>query len=185
METLSKPVMKFAELLNSYEFSALTPRQKVWVTTLLESGENTGTYDFIGATTTAFPEAKKRSIVVRTAQLQSHPGIKRILTIYFGRTEPEHDPFFDELKRAIRKTLKKDGYISVATHRAISFYCAKTGLNALPKEESETPTAAVPPAKFYVGQIITEKDDAGVERTARITAVDVEGNVLNFEEAAE
>jgi len=185
MKKLSTPVMKCADLISSWEFQSLTARQKIWVQILLESGEKTGTYDFIRATQTAYPDAHGRSIVVRSSQLQSHSKIKEILGVYFGRPESECDPFFSELKRAIRRSIKQDGKISTAVQRAITFYAAKTGMKALSDDAPETPTVVVPPAKFYVGQIITEKDDAGVERTARITAVDVEGNVLNFEEVAE
>lgn len=183
MKTLSKPTMRCADLLPSYEFQALSPRQKIWVQTLLESGEKTGTYDFVEATKTAYPDAHGRSIIVRSSQLQSHSKIKEILGIYFGRPEAECDPFFSELKRAIRRSIKQDGKISTAVQRAITFYAAKTGMSALPKESPEVATEeASVPAKFHVGQRITEKDSDGVSHVAEILAVDAEGRVTEWKE---
>jgi hypothetical protein len=185
---LSTRTMTLADLLPCFEFQCLTPRQRVWVETLLTSGETTGTYDTLLATRTAFPDARPRSIVVRASQVQSHLKVRRLLNIYFGRPEEGADPFFDELKKAIRKTIKRDG-ITIAVQRAISFYVAKTGMKPVPEIEPEGSAApvvvVVPPAKFVVGQRVTEKDSEGRDHTAVITEVDAAGNVLRFEEVAQ
>ena len=188
MKTLSKPTMRCADLLPSYEFQALSPRQKIWVQTLLESGEKTGTYDFVEATKTAYPDAHGRSIVVRSSQLQSHSKIKEILGIYFGRPEAECDPFFSELKRAIRRSIKQDGKISTAVQRAITFYAAKTGMSALQKEspEPEPEPEEVPvPAKCQVGDRVEEKDQDGIVHVGIVTAVDDQGNATDWSEVAQ
>jgi hypothetical protein len=183
---LSTRTMTLADLKPAFEYQCLTPRQRLFVDTLLTSGESSGTYDALLATRVAYPDARPSSVVVRASQVQSHPKVRRLLNIYFGRPEAEPDPFFDELKRAIRKTIKRDG-ITIAVQRAISFYVAKTGLQPVPGVEAEpeqpaSPTIIVPPAKFFVGQRVTEKDNAGVDHIAVILAVDAEGNVTDYEE---
>jgi hypothetical protein len=172
---LSTRTCSLADLMPSYEFQCLTPRQKFWVKTLLESGEKTGTYNFLGATAIAFPDAKNRSLVVRSSQLQSHPKVKRILNIYFGRPETEDDPFFAELKTAIRKSLKRDGGLSVATTRAISLYERLTGVNPT-KRVQEAEAEVEPEVVLTVGEIV-EQDGIRYE----VTGVDEHGTPITRE----
>jgi hypothetical protein len=118
---LSTRTMALADLLPSYEWNCMTAAQRLWVKTFLESGEQTGTFDALAATRVAYPVGK--NIVARAAQVQSHRKVKRILNIYFGRTDTESsDPFFDELKRAIRKSIRRDGGLSDNTVTVIRFY---------------------------------------------------------------
>jgi hypothetical protein len=117
---LSKRTMTLADLLPSYEWNCMTKAQQTWVRVFLESGEQTGTFDALAATRIAYPAGS--NIVGRSAQIQSHPKVKRLLAIYFGRPLNEDDPFFAELKRAIRKSIRRDGGLSDNTVTAIRFY---------------------------------------------------------------
>jgi hypothetical protein len=185
---LSTRTLSLADLKPAFEYQCLTPRQRVFIDTLLTLGESSGTYDALLATRVAFPNARPSSIVVRASQVQSHPKVKRLLNIYFGRPEVDDDPFFDELKAAIRKSIRRDGGLSVATLKAIQFYEARTGLKAVASEpepeQPATPTAAAP-AKYFVGQRITETDDAGVKHVAVIQEVNAEGMPTKWEEVAQ
>jgi hypothetical protein len=111
------------ELKTRLEYQCLLPAQKKYVESLLQSGEATGAYNFIAAAAIAYPGSarKPRSLAVRSSQMQAHKNVRRCLDLAFGRL-PE-DPVLEDLRRAIRKSIRRDGgLLSDNTLTAIRFY---------------------------------------------------------------
>jgi hypothetical protein len=116
-----------SEVINRPDFHLMTDAQKTWVRLYLLSGEVTGTFDAISATKIAFPKTSASSLPSRMCHIQSHPKVKHILRVAFGEPENEMEPMLNDLRRAIRKSIKRDGGLSETTLTAIRFYERHSG----------------------------------------------------------
>jgi hypothetical protein len=115
----------FSEIATRPDYQSLTAAQQMWMRIYLISGELTGTYDALSATKAAYPAVSANNLASRTAHVQSHSGIKHIIHVAFG--EPEPDPLLADLRRAIRKSIRRDGGLSADTTVAIKFYERQSG----------------------------------------------------------
>jgi hypothetical protein len=115
------------EIVLRPDFQGLTAAQQNWVKIYLASGELTGTYDALSATKAAYPAVSANNLASRTAHVQSHSGIKHIIHVAFGEPENEMTPMLEDLRRAIRKSIKRDGGLSADTMVAIKFYERQSG----------------------------------------------------------
>jgi hypothetical protein len=111
-----------SEIVTRPDFVLMTQAQQTWVKLYLLSGEVTGTFDAISATKIAFPKTSASSLPSRMCHIQSHPKVKHILRVAFGEPENEMEPVLNDLRRAIRKSIRRDGGLSDNTITAIKFY---------------------------------------------------------------
>jgi hypothetical protein len=126
--------LTLAELQKRIEYQCLLPAQKKFIDMLLMTGVESGTYDFLVAAGLAYPgcAGNHASLAVRSSQLQSHPRVKRVLDMAFGRKpEPPADPVMGVLRRALIKSIKHDiatlGMLSDATAKSLQVYQEQTG----------------------------------------------------------
>jgi hypothetical protein len=104
----------FAEIIASGSFAELTTPMQIWLKVFLM------TNSAIAATREAYPRTSAKSRAARACNIQSHPKIARLLRMAYG--EPEPDPLAEELRRAIRKSIRRDGGLSPDTSAAIRLY---------------------------------------------------------------
>jgi hypothetical protein len=104
----------FAKLMASADFQTLTPAMQCWLKLYL------GTGNARRATQIAYPQTSAKSRASRACNIQSHPKVKRLLRIAFGVPEP--DPLIEDLRCAIRRSIRRDHGLSPDTTAAIKFY---------------------------------------------------------------
>lgn len=164
-----------SDLVMTWEFQRLTPQQQIWVRAYLGSGETAGTFDAFAATRIAYPAAAMQNLAARSCQIQSHAKVRHLLNIYFGHPELNEvsppDRFFKQLKTAIRKSIREDGKLTVATTKAIELYRQCTGepfekrkrkaAPEAPKQVIEIPADALGEFKSDAGVIVGYRDAAG------------------------
>jgi hypothetical protein len=126
--------LTLAELQKRIEYQCLLPAQKKFIDVLLMTGTESGTFDFLVACAAAYPACVNNhaSLVVRSSQVQSHPRVRRVLDMAFGRKpETPADPVMGLLRRALIRSIKHDiatwGTISEATATALQVYQQQTG----------------------------------------------------------
>lgn len=105
-----------SEIIARSEFAAMTSAQKVWVKIFLT------TTDAVQATKIAYPRTSAKSLASRACHVQSAPKIKRLLRLAFGEPENPMEPLLNDLRRAIRLSIKRDGGLSDNTMTAIKFF---------------------------------------------------------------
>jgi hypothetical protein len=118
------------ELQTRLEYQALIPTHKIFVDVLLLKGYATGSFDFLGACLAAYPRAgaSPQMLAIRSSQVQSHPRVSRVLDLAFGRVTEKTDPVMEDLRKAIKRSIKRDcGVIGENTLTAIKFYEAQSG----------------------------------------------------------
>ncbi len=123
--THSTERVPFSEIATRPDYQSLTVAQQMWIRSYLLGGERTGTFDALNATKVAYPATSASSSASRSCHVQSHPGVKHILRVAFG--EPEPDPLLEDLRHAIRKSIRRDGGLSANTTVAIKFYERQSG----------------------------------------------------------
>jgi hypothetical protein len=122
-----------ADMKTRIEYHALLPAQRKYVDALLETGESSGTYNFLAATAVAYPSCARnpRSLLVRSSQMQSHPKVRQVLNLAFGQPQVEDADVLVTLKVALKKSIRKDiaerGVLSDATAKALQVWEHKTG----------------------------------------------------------
>jgi hypothetical protein len=119
-----------ADIQKLPEFACLIPAHQTFINVLLTRGYETGTFDFLGATAAAYPKCagNHASLAVRSSQIQVHPRVKRVLDLAFGREPEKTDPMLEDLKKAIRKSIRRDGgVIAENTLTAIRLYERQSG----------------------------------------------------------
>jgi hypothetical protein len=125
--------MTLAELQKQVEYQCLLPAQKKFIDVLLLTGAESGTFDFLAAAAVAYPNCMTNhaSLAVRSCQLQSHPRVKRVLDMAFGRKPEKTDPVMTLLRPALKKAIKHDiatlGTLSDATAKSLQVYEQQTG----------------------------------------------------------
>jgi hypothetical protein len=125
--------ISLAGMKTRIEYQSLLPAQRRYVDALLESGESSGTYNFLAATAVAYPSCARnpRSLLVRSSQMQSHPKVRQVLNLAFGQPHVEDADVLVTLKHALKKSIRKDiettGIISDATAKALQVWERKTG----------------------------------------------------------
>jgi len=121
MATVQTERIPFSEIAKLPMFQGMTVAQQTWVRLYLLSGELTGTFDALSATKTVY-KPSAASLASRACHIQSHPKVKHILRVAFGEPVNELEPVLNDLRRAIRKSIKRDGGLSDNTTQAIKFY---------------------------------------------------------------
>lgn len=133
MATQQLERVSLVDLKKRWEFAALIPAHQVFVEALLRSGEETGSYNFLGATAAAYPgsASKVQSLAVRSSQLQVHKNVRRCLDLAFGRPPVEDADVLATLKHALKKSIRNDlatlGTLSDATAASLKIWERKTG----------------------------------------------------------
>jgi hypothetical protein len=115
----------FSEIATRPDYQSLTVAQQMWIRVYLLSGERLGTYDALSATKLAYPDTSAKNLASRACHVQSHKKVRHILNIAFG--EPEPQPLLEDLRHAIRKSVRRDGGLSADTTAAIKFYERQSG----------------------------------------------------------
>jgi hypothetical protein len=118
------------ELRKTLDYAGLIPTHRIFVDVLLLRGYASGTFDFLGATLAAYPRAgaSPQMLAIRSSQVQKHPRVSRVLDLAFGRVTEKPDPVMEDLRKAIKRSIKRDaGVISENVVTAIRFYEAQSG----------------------------------------------------------
>jgi hypothetical protein len=104
----------FAAIMSRGDYGTLTPALQIWLKLYL------GTGNAVRATKVAYPRTSAKTLPSRVCHIKNHPAIRRILSAAFG--EPADDPLVSDLRRAIRKSIKRDGGLSPDTTAALKVY---------------------------------------------------------------
>ncbi len=185
---MAKPAQRFEkkhaamtldELKETSEFAALSERMKLWMATLIETG------DYTKATTTALNCKYPRTYSYST---RKWPVVRAALDKFFGKTPREM--LIEEVTAHLR--CAEPG--SVAAQRLIA-QKERLLLGGKPEvvetsadnddEVTDSAPAAKISAKFYVGQLVTERGPDGVLHTGRVLSIDADGFPGEIEEVAQ
>ena len=170
------------------EFHRCTKQQRAFVVAFLKSGDSQQAVDL------AYPSAHSRSRRSLKYQVLRAPAVVECLEIWAYRNP---DAARAHLVRTIREQLKAAepgstaaGKFAVQLERLI---LGVKGTNAAhfqdPDEDPNEPSTDSQPAveqsaapKFFVGQRVTERDQAGIEHVGIVRALDASGLPTEVEE---
>jgi len=158
--TISKEVFH-----SSKEYLSLTSGQKRWIDAFVETLDaNLSTRKAYGASDDAY-------VAMFTRKIETSPRILAALDLFFVRSPREK--FLRDLQNDIARST------GVARIEARRLFAKITGLidGALDSEPDETS-----PANFFVGQLVTQRDEMGTIHTGRVLAVDANGRPTEIEE---
>jgi hypothetical protein len=113
--------VSFETIIDRPDFQTLTSAQRVWLKVYLIAG------DAVKATRIAYPKTSAASMASRVCHVKSHPVMRKILNAAFGEPENPLEPMLGDLRRAIRKSIKRDNGLTSDTMQAIRFYERQTG----------------------------------------------------------
>ena len=97
---MSSTRLNLDQVKDTQEYSVLTGKQQLFVETYIRGGIDTGTYDPIGATLTAYTCKSRENARVMSYSLMANIRIVAVLNRHFNR-EPIEE-FVTQLDRAIR-----------------------------------------------------------------------------------
>lgn len=161
------------ELTERPEWKLLTAKQRLFVSSYLSSGMETGTYDPEFAARSAYDTSTNARIL--GYELLANPKIQAVVDLHFGPASREM--FLNRLQRRI-----ESGDLTVAQIEGIKILCAARGWTEpenLPRINGYEPKLVrVDSPDYKVGDLITQN---GVK--FRVTKVDAAtGKVLDAEE---
>jgi hypothetical protein len=163
----SKP-MTWEQLTASHVWNSLSPARKCWVTAYISNGG-----DIFAATRAAYPDATEKSSKCMAYELRKTPEILAAIDFYQG------GPSLQEQIAGVQETIRQAPAYAQADARRLlaelTGLLTKSGGKADEPREDSQPTEASFGTVFHVGQLVTERDGAGVLHTGRVTAVDSEG----------
>jgi hypothetical protein len=130
------PRLPLAELATHPEWSALTVKQRMFLSSYIQSGLDTGIYDAEFAVRSSYNVDEKNAVIL-SYELLANSKIRRVLDLHFGRTE--FDSVLADLAKIIKKSLRRDSKtgLSDATITAIKFYEKHSG-TAVPKSRKSS-----------------------------------------------
>ena len=111
--------MPFSDIIPDSDFVGMTTAQKIWVKVFITLG------DAVLATKIAYPKTSARTLPSRVCHVKAHPKIRSILCHVYGKPAP--DPLAEDLRRAIRKSIKRDNGLTEQALEAIRFYERRAG----------------------------------------------------------
>jgi hypothetical protein len=155
---IQNQAMSKEEFQKSKEYLALTPRQRTWLTTLIE------TSDIAQATRVAYGTQNDAYEAMLTRKIESSPRVIAALNLFYGRSEKE--VFLSELDRTIAALqLKARLQFSRDSENPVE-----------PGKESE-PTSSAPARRYAVNELVEQAGHVG-----RVVAVDLKGRPTQIEE---
>jgi hypothetical protein len=180
--------MSLDELTHTVEFAHLSPKMGTFVRIYLQNFLDTGTFDPLSATKTGYDCKSDSSARTFGYQLLSNPKIILCLNRFFG-SSPE-EAFLRQVEKAIYSRK-----LTIAQVRALELQCKLNGWeNGIPRsrdlhvtgsetdDESQPRAEASPAQKFFVGQLVTQRDGDGVVHTGRVLAIGPDGVPTQIEE---
>jgi hypothetical protein len=132
------PRMSLAEIATHTEWQALTTKERMFLSSYLQSGIDTGAYDAQFAAQSAYNTSDKNAVIL-SYELLAKRKIRRVLDLHFGRTET--DSLQADLVKAISKSLRKDptAPLSETLRAAIKLYEKQSGVEILkPKVQKQS-----------------------------------------------
>jgi hypothetical protein len=151
----------------SREFLALTPRQRTWLTTLID------TQDIAQATRVAYGTKADAYEAMLTRKIESSPRVIAALNLFYGRSEKE--VFLSELDRTIRR-LSGAPRVAALQLKARLQFSRDSESPVEPGKESD-PTSSAPARRYAVNELVEQAGHVG-----RVVAVDLEGRPTQIEE---
>jgi len=164
-----KGAITIAEFHSSKEFLTLTEGQRRWVDSFTES------QDAGQSTRAAYRVSDDSYCAMLTSKIQSSRRVMDALDLFYGRSPKEK--FLRDLQIDIAHA---KGIAKIEGRR---LYAKVTGL-VDGSSDPEAPDAAseTSPANFFVGQLVTQRDEAGILHTGRVLAIDANGKPTQIEE---
>ncbi len=122
--------MLLAEMATHAEWQVLTAKQRMFLSSYIQSGIDTGVYDAPFAVQSAYNTSDKNAVIL-SYELLANRKVRRVLDLHFGRTET--DSLQADLVKAISKSLRKDptAPLSETLRTAIKLYEKKSGIEIL------------------------------------------------------
>ncbi len=154
-------------------WNSLSPSRQAWVTAYIANGG-----DFLAATRIAYPKATEKSSRCMAYELRRTPEILDAIEFYHGGVTRE--VLLSEVQSAIRKaepgSVAHQKLLAQKERLALGI---KLGPHTVDDDDDEPedsqPTVEASSTTFHVGQLVNERDGAGVLHTGRVTAIDSEG----------
>jgi hypothetical protein len=189
MPVKTEPGMNAYDLAQTIEFSHLSARQAVWALTYVQNFLDTGTCDSFLATKAAYKCASDETSRIFGYQVQANPKIRLVLNRFFGDS-PEQAVLKTERERLItivRKQLKAAVPGSIAAEKFSAQLerlqlGIKLGPHVREDDNAEPEAEASSETTFHIGQLVTQRDEAGNLHTGRVMAIDSDGKATLVEE---
>jgi len=149
--------MDLENLVKTQEYNRLTPKQRMFVSTYIQSGLETGIYDQVTAVKSAYDCKNEESARIMGYSMLANINVIQVLNRHFG-TEPI-DQFLVTLERAIRNR-----NLTVAQFHALKLYCDLKGFeNALSRAvavppENSSPARKVRKARIKPAAVLPDSD---------------------------
>lgn len=197
----TKGVITLAQFMATPEFLACADKQRRWLQTLVESG-----FNYALANATAFDNLTPRRALLYGYAVRRQPHVVAALQVYLGTTDADvlkeqRQDSVQHLLRRVRFQIKHVEAGSVAAQRFLAQEerLLLGGRIRIEDADDDEPAAkiskpqasapvSIPPGdpasakRFKVGDIVVERDDAGVDHRGRVTAVDPDGQITDAEE---
>jgi hypothetical protein len=170
---------------DSRDFQRLSPQQKTFVLVLLKTGDSQQAVD------AAYPSAHHKSRRALKYQVLKSGNVTAALDVWRFR---DTGPARANLIRIVQEQLKAAepgstaaGKFTVQLERLLLGVQGsnKAHFKDLPEPEDEDPEEdlqAPTQSEFFIGQRVTERDDAGVEHVGIVKALDASGRPSEIEE---
>jgi hypothetical protein len=132
------PRMLLAEIATHAEWQVLTAKQRMFLSSYIQSGIDTGVYDAQFAVQSAYNTSDKNAVIL-SYELLANRKVRRVLDLHFGRTET--DSLQADLVKAISKSLRKDptAPLSETLRAAIKLYENQSSVKILkPKVQKQS-----------------------------------------------
>jgi hypothetical protein len=173
-------------LTASEQWRSLTPQQRAWVNAFVSNGG-----DPIGATRTAYHCKSERNARCLSYEVRKHPAVVAALGFWQGKTD--RDLLIEQVRFQIRhaepgsvaasrfiaqlERLILGGDQAVADGHGVSIEPeAKASVKSAVEHDASSATP------FYVGQLVTQRDDEGVVHTGRVLVISADGKPTQIEE---
>lgn len=170
--TIETKPMSLEEVKKTRAWSALTLKQRVWVSKVVETNG-----DFFLATKAAYNSKSDLNAQILSHEVRKNPRVAAVLDLFYGRTErDERKEFFDAIQRKIKK-----GTLTIAEVEGIKLLCREKNWvepeNLPPGKNGYVPVSQHS-KKYKIGDIVLVNN-----KPTRVTKLDqdhqpIEGDPL-------
>jgi hypothetical protein len=183
MSDLQKTRLPLGQIALTQEFLSLSAKRRDWVACYILGGMS-GDYDAVAATKAVFKTANPKTVTSMSYALLADKKVQAVLDLHFGKKRDPLDDVLAQLATVIAKALradKKRGRISVATVKAMQFYDKHAGKISATQPEAPKAKRQSPEHRFKVGDLVTQRDGAGVVHTGKVIEADSAGRPTRIE----
>jgi hypothetical protein len=185
MATATQSTLPFSweAIQDSTPWRALTEQQRRWCLAWLTNG-----HDFAKATALAYDCASPKNAASLSYEVRRNKRVVSFLEFYRVLTQgaPSREEQIAGLLETIREAPAYEQSRARRLLAELTGHIAKSEANEPASDSQPNPepreTHKADAPKFYVGQIVTQRDGDGVLHTGRVLAVDANGQATQIEE---